>query len=97
MTGSTLTGKRIMEAIAGSLKKVSLELGGHCPAIVCADADLNNAARVIAYKGLRNNGQSCSSVNKVYVYNSIKDAFLQQLKEQALQLTIGDGISDGRR
>ncbi len=52
------------------LKKVSLELGGHCPAIVCADADLDLAAKIIAYKGFRNCGQSCSSVNRVYAHAS---------------------------
>jgi succinate-semialdehyde dehydrogenase / glutarate-semialdehyde dehydrogenase len=95
MTGSTQTGKRIMDAVASSLKKVSLELGGHCPAIVCADADIDNAAQVVAYKGFRNDGQSCSSVNRVYVHKSIKDLFIHKLKEQAEKMSMGDGVSDG--
>jgi acyl-CoA reductase-like NAD-dependent aldehyde dehydrogenase len=95
MTGSSATGKRLMEVYAPSLKKISLELGGHCPAIVCADADLDNAAQVIAYKGFRNNGQSCSSVNRVYVHASVKDVFVEKLKTIAEKLSIGDGISDG--
>jgi succinate-semialdehyde dehydrogenase / glutarate-semialdehyde dehydrogenase len=92
MTGSTATGKRIMKAVAGSFKKVSLELGGQCPAIVCADADLDNAAQVIAYKGFRNCGQSCSSVNRVYVHTSVEDAFVNKLKMIAEKMTIGDGV-----
>lgn len=95
MTGSSATGKRLMEVFAPSLKKISLELGGHCPAIVCADADLDNAAQVVAYKGFRNDGQSCSSVNRVYVHASVKDIFVEKLKKLAEKLRIGDGISDG--
>jgi succinate-semialdehyde dehydrogenase / glutarate-semialdehyde dehydrogenase len=94
MTGSTATGKKILELCAPFLKKVSLELGGHCPAIVCADADIDLAAKVIAYKGFRNMGQSCSSVNRVYVHHSVHDALVEKLRAQAEKLTMGDGITD---
>jgi acyl-CoA reductase-like NAD-dependent aldehyde dehydrogenase len=92
MTGSTATGKKIMQAAAPSLKKISLELGGQCPAIVCEDADLDQAARVIAYKGFRNDGQSCSSVNRVYVHRSVHQEFVARLKKLAEAMTIGDGV-----
>jgi len=92
MTGSSDTGKRIMQTAAPYLKKVSLELGGQCPAIVCADADLDNAAYVIAYKGFRNCGQSCSSVNRVYVHESVHQQFLEKLKIEAEKLSLGDGV-----
>jgi succinate-semialdehyde dehydrogenase / glutarate-semialdehyde dehydrogenase len=95
MTGSTATGKKILESVASQLKKVSLELGGHAPAIVCADADVENAAKIVAYKGFRNMGQSCSSVNRCYVHSSVFDQFVASLKMQAEKLSIGDGISDG--
>jgi succinate-semialdehyde dehydrogenase/glutarate-semialdehyde dehydrogenase len=95
MTGSSATGKRLMEIGAPLLKKISLELGGQCPAIVCADADLDVAAKVIAYKGFRNMGQSCSSVNRVYVHRSVHDAFVKKLKTIAEKMTIGDGLSNG--
>jgi succinate-semialdehyde dehydrogenase / glutarate-semialdehyde dehydrogenase len=95
MTGSTATGKKILAAVAPHLKKVSLELGGHAPAIVCADADLDNAAKVIAYKGFRNMGQSCSSVNRVYAHQSIAAALGEKLQQLAENLTVGDGLSDG--
>lgn len=94
MTGSTKVGKRILEACAPDLKRVTLELGGHCPAIVCADADLDLAARTIAYKGFRNCGQSCSSVNRVYAHGSVFDSFTEKLKTAAEAMTIGDGITD---
>ncbi len=93
MTGSTETGKRILGLAAPYLKKVSLELGGQCPAIVCADADVDLAAQTIAYKAFRNGGQSCSSVNRVYAHVSIADALLARIKILAEKLTIGDGIA----
>ena len=94
MTGSTETGKKIMQAVARQLKKVSLELGGHCPAIVCADADLNLAAEIIAYKGFRNMGQSCSSVNRVYAHQSIHDELLEKICAKARKFSIGDGVTE---
>ena len=94
MTGSTQVGKRILESCAPTLKLVSLELGGHCPAIVCEDADLDLAAQIIAYKGFRNVGQSCSSVNRVYVHRSVHDTLTEKLKAQAESMTFGDGITD---
>ncbi len=96
MTGSSEVGKRILAAAAPFLKKVSLELGGHCPAIVCADADLDLAAKVIAYKGFRNCGQSCSSVNRVYAEAGIHDALVARLKNLAERMTMGDGLTDPR-
>lgn len=95
MTGSTATGKRIMASAGPLLKKVSLELGGQCPAVVCEDADLDNAAKVIAYKGFRNSGQSCSSINRVYAQRSIHDALVAKVKALAEKMTLGDGLSDG--
>ena len=94
MTGSTEVGKRLMEVFAPKLKKISLELGGQCPAIVCADADLDNAATVIAYKGFRNCGQSCSSINRVYADAHIHDALVGKLKVIAEKMSLGDGITD---
>ncbi len=94
MTGSSQTGKRLMEVFGPTLKKISLELGGQCPAIVCADADLDLAAKILAYKGFRNNGQSCSSINRVYADVAIHDALVQQLKAIGEGMSIGDGITD---
>lgn len=94
MTGSSDVGKRILQNAAPFLKKVSLELGGQCPAIVCADADLDLAAKVIAYKGFRNCGQSCSSINRVYVHKSLHESLVQKLRAMAAKLSIGDGITN---
>jgi succinate-semialdehyde dehydrogenase / glutarate-semialdehyde dehydrogenase len=94
MTGSTAVGKRLMAVGAPLLKKISLELGGQCPAIVCADADVEVAAKVITYKGFRNVGQSCSSVNRVYVHASRHDELVDRLKAIGEAMTLGDGITD---
>jgi acyl-CoA reductase-like NAD-dependent aldehyde dehydrogenase len=94
MTGSTMTGKAIMAACAPQLKKVSLELGGNCPAIVCADADLEIAAKVIAYKAFRNMGQSCSAISRVYTYASVHEPLVEKLIREAQNLTLGDPVSE---
>ena len=94
MTGSSAVGKEILTAAGPFLKKVSLELGGQCPAVVCEDADLDLAAKIIAYKGFRNCGQSCSGVNRIYVHTSVHDALVAKLKVVAEKLTMGDGITD---
>lgn len=94
MTGSTDTGKRILSLAAPFLKKVSLELGGQCPAIVATDADLDLAAKMIAYKAFRNGGQSCSSVNRVYAHVSVHEALVARLQVLAEKLTLGDGLED---
>ncbi len=94
MTGSSSTGKRILAAAAPALKKVSLELGGQCPAIVCADADLENAAKVCAYKAFRNCGQSCSSVNRIFVHRDVAAPFLDRFRAEAEKLVLGDPLTD---
>jgi succinate-semialdehyde dehydrogenase/glutarate-semialdehyde dehydrogenase len=94
MTGSTAVGKAILAACAPSLKPATLELGGHCPAVVCADADMANAASTVAYKAFRNTGQSCSSVNRVYVTRAVHDEFVGLLAAAARALTVGDGATD---
>jgi acyl-CoA reductase-like NAD-dependent aldehyde dehydrogenase len=66
-TGSTATGKKVMERASRTLTPVSLELGGKDPMIVCADADVERAANAAAYYSMNNSGQVCISVERVYV------------------------------
>lgn len=94
MTGSSDTGRHILSLAAPLLKKVSLELGGQCPAVVCADADLDLAAQTIAYKAFRNCGQSCSSVNRVYVHELVHDELITRIQALAEKMSMGDGLSD---
>ncbi len=84
-TGSVRTGKRVMAAAADSLTPVLLELGGKDPMIVCADADLARASRGAVWGAFQNSGQTCMSLERFYVEESIFDGFLERvLKETAL-------------
>jgi len=78
-TGSVRTGKRVMAAAADSLTPVLLELGGKDPMIVCADADLDRAAKGAVWGAFQNAGQTCMSVERVYVEESIKDEFIDRV------------------
>ncbi|SAM04155.1 hypothetical protein [Absidia glauca] len=90
-TGSTATGRRIMDGSAKSnLKKVQLELGGKSAQIVCADADLENAA-VQACGGIFNNhGQSCNAGSRILVHEDVHDKFLELFVAEAKKIKVGD-------
>ena len=92
-TGGTTAGKAIAAAAAATMKRVTLELGGQCPAIVCADADLENAAAAIARHAFANSGQFCYRVNRVYVERPVYEAFLASLVQRARRLAVGDGLT----
>lgn len=87
-TGSVRTGRQVGEACAARFIPASLELGGKDPALVLADADPQLAARAIAWSGFVNAGQSCMSLERVYVDASIADAFIAALVEQASRLRL---------
>jgi succinate-semialdehyde dehydrogenase/glutarate-semialdehyde dehydrogenase len=89
-TGSVATGRRIMAAAARNLTPVVLELGGKDPAVVCRDADLDRAARGIAWGAFMNAGQTCASVERVYVERPVADAFLTRVVEEARAIRLGD-------
>lgn len=95
-TGGTAAGKAIAAAAAGTLKRLTLELGGHCPAIVCADADIDAAARAIAALGYRNCGQLCYRINRVYVERAAYDTFLTALVREAQTYTLAPAGGDGQ-
>mgnify|MGYP003334708429 CR=1 FL=1 len=79
-TGSTEIGKLLMAQCAGTVKKVSLELGGNAPFIVFDDADLDDAIAAINVAKYRNAGQTCISANRVLVQSGIHDAFVERAK-----------------
>lgn len=86
-TGSVATGKKIMAMAAETLTPVVLELGGKDPMIVCRDADLEMAARAAVWGAFTNSGQACSSVERVYVHNSIAKDFTRRVVDLTEQLT----------
>jgi succinate-semialdehyde dehydrogenase/glutarate-semialdehyde dehydrogenase len=82
-TGSVPTGKKVMAAAAKNLTPVVLELGGKDPAIVCRDADLDRAAKGIVWAAFLNAGQTCASVERVYVEKEVAEPFLARVLEEA--------------
>lgn len=87
-TGGTAAGKAIAAAAVGTMKRVTLELGGQSGAIVCADADLDRAASAIARHGFANSGQFCYRVNRVYVERPVYEDFIARLAQKAGALTM---------
>jgi acyl-CoA reductase-like NAD-dependent aldehyde dehydrogenase len=87
-TGGTAAGKAIAAAAVGTMKRVTLELGGHSAAIVCADADLEKAAEAIYKHGFANSGQFCYRVNRVYVARDVYEEFLQLLAAKTASLRL---------
>ena len=94
-TGGGVAGKAIAAAAAGTVKRVTLELGGHCPAIVCADADLDKATTAISRHGTANSGQFCYRVNRVYVERAVYDEFLEKLTDKVGALTLAPAGGKG--
>lgn len=91
-TGSTEVGKLIVQASAGNLKKVSLELGGKSPNIVCADADLDNAIAGSTNAIFFNHGQCCTAGSRLYVHKSLFDKVVEGVAQGARQIKVGPGL-----
>jgi len=94
-TGSTEVGKILLEQCAGTVKKVSMELGGNAPFIVFDDADLDAAVEGCIISKFRNAGQTCVCANRIYVHDKVYDAFARKLKAAVKKLTMGDGLKAG--
>lgn len=92
--GSVAAGRHIMAACAPSLKRIVLELGGKDPMIVCKDADLDAAAAFAANESMRNSGQVCCSVERIYVEKDVADEFTQKVVDKVAEMTVGDGRDD---
>ena len=88
-TGSTRTGRKVMERAAQTLTPVSLELGGKDPMIVLADADLERAANAAVYYSMQNGGQTCISIERVYVEAPVYDEFVAKVTEKTKALRQG--------
>jgi len=91
-TGSTATGQSIARAATGTLKRVSLELGGKSPVIVCRDADIEKAVPVAAMSVFANSGQICIAGSRLFVAREIHDEFVRRVADFASSLRIGDGL-----
>jgi succinate-semialdehyde dehydrogenase / glutarate-semialdehyde dehydrogenase len=93
-TGGTQTGRRLLELAARDIKSVTLELGGHSPMIVCADAPMDLAVADGVKRSFRNAGQLCNSVNRIFVLRSVADEFVTRFAAQAAKLVVGPGLGD---
>jgi acyl-CoA reductase-like NAD-dependent aldehyde dehydrogenase len=90
-TGSTETGRRVMQTAAKDLKRLTLELGGNDPAIVLPDADVDQIASAIFDAAFMNNGQTCAAIKRVYVHQSRHRALVSKLAKIADDTVIGEG------
>src|ERR1700674_3609281 len=94
-TGSTEIGKKLMAQCAGTVKKISLELGGNAPFIVFDDADLDAAVQGALASKYRNTGQTCVCANRLLVQDGVYDAFAAKLTEKVKAMKVGNGMEPG--
>ncbi len=94
-TGSTEVGKYFIRESASQVKKISMELGGHAPTLVFADADMDQAVAGVIASKFRNAGQTCICLNRVLVEASIAQEFGEKLAKAVSRLTVGDGSQPG--
>jgi succinate-semialdehyde dehydrogenase/glutarate-semialdehyde dehydrogenase len=92
-TGSTEIGKKLMAQCAGTMKKISMELGGNAPFIVFDDADLDAAVQGALASKYRNTGQTCVCANRLLVQSGVYEAFTRKLTEAVSRLRVGDGLA----
>ena len=94
-TGSTPVGKELAALAGRHMKRVTMELGGHAPVIVCDDADVALAVKAAGAAKFRNAGQVCISPTRFLVHRSLKDEFAQALVKYTAGLKLGDGLAEG--
>jgi acyl-CoA reductase-like NAD-dependent aldehyde dehydrogenase len=97
LTGSTQTGRRIMEIAAPKFKRVSAELGGSDPVIVFPDADVDAAVRGINIGRFFNAGQACLAAKRVYVFEEVYDEFMESLTKRVARYELGDGLEKAEK
>lgn len=94
-TGSTATGRRIMESASGNLKRITLELGGNDPAIVLPDVDIEETAQQLFWAAFQNSAQFCVAAKRLYIHEDIYDDLSQALVRFASTVVVGDGSQQG--
>jgi acyl-CoA reductase-like NAD-dependent aldehyde dehydrogenase len=94
-TGSTVTGKKVMQSAAEHLTPITLELGGNDAAIILPDADLDSIAEDIFKTCFRNSGQVCLATKRVYVHEDIYDEFAKRFSDVAAMAQVGNGMDEG--
>jgi len=93
-TGSTEVGVKLAAQSAKTMKRVSLELGGHAPFLIFADADVDRAVAEVAASKFRNAGQTCVCANRIYVHDRVHDAFVEKFSGVVSTLRVGDPLDE---
>ncbi len=93
-TGSTEVGVKLAAQSAKTMKRVSLELGGHAPFLIFADADVDRAVAEVAASKFRNAGQTCVCANRIYVHDDVHDAFVEKFTTLVSALRVGDPLDE---
>lgn len=93
-TGSTKVGKTLIEQSASTVKKLSLELGGHAPIIILDDADIDKAVQGAIASKFRNTGQTCVCGNRIYVQANVYDTFIDRFTNEVQKLQMGNGLDE---
>jgi succinate-semialdehyde dehydrogenase/glutarate-semialdehyde dehydrogenase len=93
-TGSTEVGVKLAAQAAKTMKRVSLELGGHAPFLIFADADVERAVAEVAASKFRNAGQTCVCANRIYVHERVHDAFVERFSALVAALRVGDPMDE---
>jgi len=94
-TGATSTGKHVMEIAAQNVKRITLELGGSDPMIVCDDADIEEAVSAASVGRFFNCGQACLAIKRLYLFDKIYDEFVSRLMGKVEKLRVGNGLEQG--
>lgn len=94
-TGSTMTGRKVMETVARTLKRLTLELGGNDAAIVLPDVDVEEIVPRLFWSAFANNGQICIATKRVYIHEDVYDRVRDALVEFAGTIVVGDGLEQG--
>src|SRR5215471_13920953 len=94
-TGATSTGRHVMEVAAQSVKRVTLELGGSDPMIVCDDANIDEAVSAASVGRFFNCGQACLAIKRLYLFDTIYDGFVEKLVGKVEKLRVGNGLEQG--
>jgi succinate-semialdehyde dehydrogenase/glutarate-semialdehyde dehydrogenase len=93
-TGSTPVGKQLAALAGAHMKRVTMELGGHAPVIICGDADIDLATRILAFSKFRNAGQVCVSPTRFIVQENVCEQFVEQFTQAAKAVKVGDGFAE---
>lgn len=94
-TGSTATGKRVMESASAGLKRITLELGGNDPAIVMPDVDVAEIAPKLFWAAFNNNGQICIATKRMYIHKDVYEPLRDAIVDYAKTVKVGDGSEQG--